>query len=102
MIVVTGGAGFIGSNLINFLESTNIKEVISVDWKNDENADYFNNKNLRKVSPDDLENFLNENKKSIKLIIHLGAITSTTETNAKLIIKNNINLSLFIWSWCVK
>ena len=102
MIVVTGGAGFIGSNLINFLESTNIKEVVSVDWKNYENSDYFKNKDLRKVSPDDLANFLNENKKSIKLIIHLGAITSTTETDAKLIIKNNINLSLFIWSWCIE
>ena len=40
--------------------------------------------------------------KSIKLIVHLGAITSTTETDAKLIINNNINLSLFIWSWCVE
>ncbi len=62
MIVVTGGAGFIGSNLINFLESKNINEIVSVDWKNHENANYFNNKNLRKVSPDDLENFLNEKK----------------------------------------
>ena len=102
MIIVTGGAGFIGSNLINFLGNQSTQEVVSVDWKNDENGHYFKNKNLLKVSPDNLEFFLNENYKSINLIIHFGAITSTTETDAKLIIKNNINLSLFIWSWCVK
>ena len=102
MIVVTGGAGFIGSNLINFLESQNTQEIVSVDWNNYENAHYFKNKNLKKVSPDNLELFLNKNNKSINLIIHLGAGTSTTETDAKIIINNNVNLSLFIWSWCVK
>ena len=102
MIVVTGGAGFIGSNLINFLESQNSQEIVSVDWNNYKNAHYFNNKNLKKVSPDNLELFLNKHNKSINLIIHLGAVTSTTETDAKLIINNNINLSLFIWSWCVE
>ncbi len=102
MIVVTGGAGFIGSNLINFLENQNNQEIISVDWKNNENAHYFKNKNLKKISPHNLESFLNKNYKSIKLVIHLGAITSTTETDAKLIIKNNISLSLFIWLWCVE
>ena len=102
MIIVTGGAGFIGSNLINFLEDVNTQKVVSVDWKNHENSHYFNKRNLIKVPPNDLKKFLNENKKFIKLIIHLGAITSTTETNAKLIIENNISLSLFIWSWCVE
>ena len=50
MIVVTGGAGFIGSNLINFLESQNTQEIVSVDWNNYENAHYFKNENLKKVS----------------------------------------------------
>jgi len=102
MIIVTGGAGFIGSNLINFFGEKKTQEIISVDWKNNENASYFINKKLKKVCPNNLESFLKKNNKSIKLIIHLGAITSTTETNAKLIIKNNISLSLFIWSWCVE
>ena len=35
-------------------------------------------------------------------IIHLGAITSTTERNVNLIIKNNLELSIFLWSWCQK
>ena len=37
MILVTGGAGFIGSNLINFLGNKNTQEIISVDWKNNQN-----------------------------------------------------------------
>ena len=102
MIIVTGGAGFIGSNLINCLGNHNFQDIVSVDWKNNENEHYFKKKDLKKISPDNLKNFLNENKTSIKLVIHLGAITSTTETNVKLILENNINLSLFIWSWCVE
>ena len=50
MIVVTGGAGFIGSNLINFLGNRTGQKIISVDWKNDENSRYFNIKNLKRVS----------------------------------------------------
>ena len=46
MIIVTGGAGFIGSNLINFLEDIKTEEVVSVDWKNHENSHYFNKRNL--------------------------------------------------------
>ena len=69
MIIVTGGAGFIGSNLINFLENQSTQEVVSVDWKNDENGHYFKNKNLLKVSPENLEFFLNENHESIKIIL---------------------------------
>ena len=39
-------------------------------------------------------------KKEISIVIHLGAITSTTEQNLDLIIKNNIDLSLMLWDWC--
>ena len=54
MIVVTGGAGFIGSNLINFLGNQDSQEVISVDWKNDENTHYFENK-LITILPEKIE-----------------------------------------------
>ena len=44
MIIVTGGAGFIGSNLINCLGNQNFQDIVSVDWKNNENEHYFKKK----------------------------------------------------------
>ncbi|MFL2661177.1 MAG: ADP-glyceromanno-heptose 6-epimerase [Alphaproteobacteria bacterium] len=101
MIVVTGGAGFIGSNVINHL-LVNKEKVISVDWHKKENYSYFIRNNFKKISPDVLEDFLNKNKKKISIILHLGAITSTTENDLKKILKNNVNLSLYLWNWCLK
>ena len=102
MIVVTGGAGFIGSNLINKLGSKKNYEVVSVDQKNEKNKSYFLNNKPKRILPDELESFLKKNKKKIIAIIHLGAITSTTERNINLIIKNNLELSIFLWEWCIK
>ncbi len=70
--------------------------------KNQKKKNTFKRKFFYKIVPENLEKFLRINKKKINLIIHLGAITATTETNAKLIIKNNIDLSLFLWDWCSK
>ncbi len=99
MIIVTGGAGFIGSNTINyFLERK--ENIVSVDWHNKNNENYFPNKTFETVDPKDLKKFLKINKKKISIIIHLGAITSTVEKNLDLIIENNLNLSIFLWEWC--
>ena len=102
MIVITGGAGFIGSNLINELMRKNTYEIVSVDQNNEKNKNYFLNNNFKKILPVNLKKFLKNNNKKIIAIIHLGAITSTTERNVNLIIKNNLELSIFLWSWCQK
>ena len=102
MILVTGGAGFIGSNLINSLLSKNFSEIVSVDDKNFINESYFINKKFSRILPAELNIFLKKNKKKIKTVVHLGAITSTTERNVKLIIENNLELSIFLWNWCEK
>ena len=101
MILITGGAGFIGSNIINYLLRKK-KNIVSVDWHNKFNKKYFVNYDFKRIEPKYLKNFLNDHNKKISIIIHLGAITSTVEKNLNLIIENNLRLSLDLWEWCAK
>ena len=101
MFLITGGAGFIGSNIVNYLVDKG-EEVVSVDWHNKINNKYFHNLNFKIVDPLSLHSFLKTNKKRISVVIHLGAITSTTERNLNLIVDNNIRLSLMLYKWCIK
>jgi len=106
MIVVTGGAGFIGSALIAKLNKRRITDILVVDelgtdnkWKNLLNlsfADY--------VEKDDFLEMVVENKLSapIEAVFHMGACTSTTETNASYLIKNNYEYTKLLAQWAVK
>ncbi|MHA1568254.1 MAG: ADP-glyceromanno-heptose 6-epimerase, partial [Alphaproteobacteria bacterium] len=53
------------------------------------------------VPPEALFDFLDAHQRDISLIFHLGAISSTTETDVDLIMSNNFRLSLALWDWCV-
>ena len=99
MIIITGGLGFIGSNLANHLAKKN--DIYLVDWieKNKLN-NIILQLHKKIILPENFIEFLKLNQRNIEIIIHMGAITSTTETNADKIIKNNIELSEFIWNWC--
>ncbi|HEY0901899.1 MAG TPA: ADP-glyceromanno-heptose 6-epimerase [Micavibrio sp.] len=104
MIVVTGGAGFIGSNLVAGLEAQGYRDIVVCDvlgaddkWKN------IAKRELRDVvSPDSLMSFLEWYADEIDAIFHLGAISATTEKDADLIIENNFNLSCALWEWCAE
>ena len=102
MILVTGAAGFIGSNLISALAAKGESEIVACDYLGD--ADKW--RNLAKheiadvVEPNRLFDFLEVHSNNVDIIFHMGAISSTVETNVDLILKNNFRLSFNLWDWC--
>jgi ADP-L-glycero-D-manno-heptose 6-epimerase len=100
MLLVTGGAGFIGSNLIAHLNENGCNEIVV----NDELGSSGKWRNLAKrrvvdiVPPRDLMGWLNSRK--LEAVLHLGAISDTTATNADLVIETNFRLSLKLLDWC--
>lgn len=100
MYIVTGGAGFIGSNLVASLAARGA-EVMVVDrlrqglkWRN-----LAHHTIAGIVMPEDLDAFLARAPR-IEAIFHLGAISATTETDGDLVARNNLILSQHLWDWC--
>ena len=75
-IVITGGAGFIGSSLIKYLISLKIKEkIISIDnYSSGYKKNHVRNRNIKyiKGNNEDIETLLKKYKKKIKIIFHFG------------------------------
>ncbi len=98
LIVVTGGLGFIGTNLILSLLENNQDEIIICDNRVTPKHHIFSK--IKIIESEKLLEFLLKNKNYLKAIIHLGAITDTTERNIELILKNNYYFSLELWNFC--
>ena len=101
MYIVTGGAGFIGSNLVAELAARG-EAVVVCDWlRSDERW-----RNLAKheivdlIAPEDLLFWLETNQSEVEAVVHLGAISSTTETDVDLIVRNNVRATLDLVQWC--
>ncbi len=103
MYIITGGAGFIGSNIANSLYK-HYNDIVIVD-----RIDHFQKKNNIKsikhkkiIPPKNVFSFITQNKKKIKAIIHMGAISSTAEKRIKLLIDKNLNFSKQLFELCEK
>jgi ADP-L-glycero-D-manno-heptose 6-epimerase len=100
MLLVTGGAGFIGSNVVAALNDAGCADVVVCDvlghdgkWRNlakRQLADI--------VPPAQLPDWLQGRR--LDAIIHLGAISETTATDGDLVIETNFRLSMRLLDWC--
>ena len=101
MIVVTGGAGFVGSNIVVALAASGARIAVC-----DRLRQAGKCRNLARVAPyeliapEALLAWLPEHAAEIEAIVHMGAISSTTETDVDLIVEVNFRLSQALWRWC--
>ena len=102
MIIVTGAAGFIGSNMVNKLNEEGFKDLVLVDdFSNfSKNLNFETKVYSHKIERKYFINWLKENHKFVQFIFHLGARTDTTETDKEIFNELNLNYSKFIWNCC--
>jgi ADP-L-glycero-D-manno-heptose 6-epimerase len=103
MILVTGGAGFIGSNLVAALAEAGQRVAVC-----DRLGQGDKWRNLAKreledlVAPEGLDDFLARENGAVSAVVHLGAISDTTERDADRLIETNFALPCRLWSWCAQ
>jgi ADP-L-glycero-D-manno-heptose 6-epimerase len=101
---VTGGAGFIGSNVVARLAADPRLDVVVCDWLGDAGEAKW--RNIAKhpiadlVAPEAMFDWLARRWRDVELVIHLGAISSTTEPDVERILRNNFTLSRDLFGWC--
>jgi len=106
MIVVTGGAGFIGSAFVWKLNELGMEDIVVVDelghddkWRNLVNrryVDYLHKDAFLDLVMDDDVPF------EVDAVVHMGACSSTTETDADYLMENNYRYTLTLCTWCLE
>ena len=101
---ITGGAGFIGSNLAARLTEDRGLDVVVCDRLRE--AELGKWRNIAKhaigdfVAPDQMFDWLEKRWRDVEVVIHMAAVSSTTEPDADKIIHSNFTLSRDLFRWC--
>jgi ADP-L-glycero-D-manno-heptose 6-epimerase len=101
LIVVTGGVGFIGSHVASALAEAGLRVVVSDrlrtggKWRNIAPARLHD-----VVRPETLPAWLSRHNGEVAAVVHMAAISSTTEPDVDQFVANNIRLTLDLWEWC--
>lgn len=100
MFLVTGGAGFIGSNIVAALNEAGHADVVVSDFLGDEGK--WRNLAKRQIAdvvpPGELMAWLRGRR--LSGVIHMGAISATTATDGDLVFETNYRLSMRLLDWC--
>lgn len=104
MIVVTGGAGFIGSNIVARLCAEGRRDIVVCDRLEDAASGKWRNIAKHPIAdfwqPEEMFERLERHADRVEAVVHMGAISSTTEPDADLILRTNFSLSRDLWDWC--
>ena len=103
MIVVTGAAGMIGSNLVRKLNDEGYKDIVAVDEfsREEKNRNLHNKQLTARVDRMRFFEWLDENHKLVQFIFHMGARSATTGYPKSVYDELNLNYSKTVWEKCV-
>ncbi len=104
MLVITGAAGFIGSNLIAGLNQTGDQPIAAVDIIDSDlkAANVADFQHATWIEPNDILEHLVRVAGQVTAVVHLGAETSTTATDREHVFAVNVSLSQDLWRWSAK
>ena len=101
LIVVTGGAGFIGSNLVEQLGERGRLAVVIDDFATPDKWANVRHPNIHDlVNWTEAFDWLDRNADRVAEVFHLGAISSTTASDLKALLAQNVHFSNAVWDWC--
>ena len=101
---VTGGAGFIGSNIAARLAEDRSLDVVVCDRLRE--AELGKWRNIAKhpigdfVAPEHMFDWLEKRWRDVEVVVHMAAVSSTTEPDADKIVHSNFTLSRDLFRWC--
>jgi len=101
LIVVTGGAGLIGSHIVLDLAATGLRVVVCDRLRSDGKWRHIAAARLHDfLHPEALFDWLGRHAGKVAAIVHMAAISTTTEPDVDRYVAGNIRLTLDLWEWC--